>query len=86
MAAKPHYVKAVIDDLIDEGYLEYRGADGEQGQFARPVLSLSAAGEQAADEADLDELDQPRLEAAAAPPAPDPLSPPDVVAIRRAAL
>ena len=77
-------VKALIDDLITEGYLE------QGGDFDRPVLALTREGEAVADETELDDFeDLPSAPAGSAPsPAPR-LRPAPVVddgAVRRAAL
>ncbi len=53
VSAKKDVVKAVIDDLVDEGYLKTKS--DRKGPYARPVLILTPRGEAAAEAAQLEE-------------------------------
>ena len=78
VTAKLDEVKGVVDRLLNEGYLEH------QGERDRPVLGLTALGEEAAGGIDLDAL--ARRPARAAEQAPDEPRASEEGAIRLAAL
>ncbi len=82
VSAKQEVVKRVIDQMVRTGYLRLKRQDG--GEFARPVVVLTARGKTAAANADLDNL--PSL----APPKPvarqTKTPPPGAAPIRRAVL
>jgi len=82
VSAKQEVVKRVIDQMVRAGYLRLKRQDG--GEFARPVVVLTARGKTAAANADLDNLPslappKPTARQTEAPPA-------DEARVRRAVL
>ena len=82
VSAKQEVVKRVIDQMVRTGYLRLKRQDG--GEFARPVVVLTARGKTAAANADLDNLPplappKPTARQTEAPPA-------DEAHVRRAVL
>jgi len=82
VSAKQEVVKCVIDQMVRTGYLRLKRQDG--GEFARPVVVLTARGKTAAANADLDNLPslappKPAARQTEAPPA-------DEAHVRRAVL